>query len=133
MRGVGSVYGVDLSFRKPRPLDIDEVPGTWALLRDRLRRAGSGATSLPSLVAYLMNVTILYSSSRQRQARKLTDLCFNPPLERVGMLEWSKFDDIVAQGHAHALQVLDARDLQGAADAPATPAPPPKPVPALAA
>jgi len=36
-RGVGSVIGVDLGVRNLRRLQSDEVPGTWALLRDRLR------------------------------------------------------------------------------------------------
>lgn len=107
--GVGRVYGVDLSFRKTATQDLDEVPGTWALLRDRLRPRRARRYRLPSLVGYLMNVTILYSTSRQRQSQRLTDLCFNPPLDRVGMLQWSKFDDIVAQGHAHAVAVLDAQ------------------------
>lgn len=106
--GVGRVYGVDLSLRKALPHDIEEVPGTWALLRDRLRPRAQRRYRLPSLVNYLMNVTVLYSRSRHRHAQQLTDLCFHPPLERVGMLEWSRFDDIVAQGHAHALALLDA-------------------------
>lgn len=107
-RGVGKVIGVDLAFRKPRRIEHDEVPGTWALLRDRLRPHARRRYRLPSLVAYLMNVTILYSSSRQQLSRRLTDLHFNPPLERVGMLQWNKFDSIVAQGREHALQVLQA-------------------------
>ena len=37
MRGVGTVIGVDLNTRKPRQIDADEIPGSWALLRDRLR------------------------------------------------------------------------------------------------
>jgi len=107
-RGVGRVIGVDLAFRKPRRIEHDEVPGPWALLRDRLRPYPRRRYRLPSLVAYLMNVTILYSSSRQQASRRLTDLHFNPPLERVGMLQWNKFDSIVEQGRAHALQVLQA-------------------------
>ena len=109
-RGVGKVIGVDLSFRKPRRFDFDEMPSTWALLRDRLRPRAKQRYRLPSLVGYLMNVTILYSTSRQRQSRRLTDLHFNPPLERVGMLQWKKFESIVAQGREHAQQVLDAMD-----------------------
>jgi len=105
--GIGSVIGVDLEFRKPRRIDHAEPPGMWTLLRDRLRPRSKRRYKFPSLMAYLMNVTILYSSSRQRAARKLTDLYFNPPLERVGMLQWDRFDTIVAQGHAHAVQVLD--------------------------
>ena len=57
-------------------------------------------------MAYLLNVTILYSTSRQQQLRQLTDLYFSPPLYRVGLLQWSRFDRIVAQGHDHAIEVL---------------------------
>jgi NTE family protein len=100
------VIGVDLNTKKPRRMAFDEVPGTWALLRDRLRPRARRRYKLPALAAYLMNVTILYSMSRQHQARQSTDLYFNPPLERVGLLEWKRFDQIVEQGHAHALEVL---------------------------
>jgi len=108
-RGVGKVIGVDLSFRQPRRIEHDEVPGTWALLRDRLRPKQQRRYRFPSLVAYLMNVTVLYSTSRQREAQKTTDLYFNPPLPRVGMLQWAKFDHIVEQGHGHGRQVLQAQ------------------------
>ena len=106
VRGVGRVIGVDLNSRKARRIEIDEVPGTWALLRDRLRPRKQRRYRLPSLAAYLMNVTILYSLSRQRHAQLQTDLYFNPPLDRVGLLEWKRFDHIVEQGHAHAVEVL---------------------------
>ena len=107
-RGVGQVIGVDLHFSKPRRIELDEVPSGWALLRDRLRPRARRRYRFPSLVAYLMNVTILYSTSRQRESRKLTDLYFNPPLPRVGMLEWEKFNHIVDQGHAHGREVLES-------------------------
>ena len=106
MRGVGTVIGVDLGARSPRRLDFDQVPGAWALLRDRLRPRSKRRYRLPSLTAYLLNVTILYSTSRQKQLRQLTDLYFSPPLYRVGLLQWSRFDRIVAQGHDHAIEVL---------------------------
>jgi NTE family protein len=105
-RGVGTVIGVDLNFKKPRRMEFDDVPGTWALLRDRLRPRAQQRYKLPALSAYLLNVTILYSMSRQREARRLTDVYFNPPLDRVGMLQWNRFDHIVEQGYAHATQVL---------------------------
>ncbi len=108
MRGVRTVLGVDLNMRKPRRFESDEVPGTWALLRDRFRPYPRRRYRFPSLVAYLMNVQILYSISRQPQARKLTDIYFNPPLERVGLLQWDRFDEIVQKGHAHGLEILDA-------------------------
>jgi len=111
-RGIGTVIGVDLNFKKPRRMEFDDVPGTWALLRDRLRPRAQQRYKLPSLSAYLLNVTILYSMSRQREARSQTDIYFNPPLDRVGMLQWNRFDQIVEQGHAHALQVLAGPEVQ---------------------
>ncbi|HSV69022.1 MAG TPA: patatin-like phospholipase family protein [Methylibium sp.] len=107
-RGIGTVIGVDLDVRKPRRIEQAEAPSTWALLRDRWRPYARRRYRFPSMMAYLMNVTILYSSSRRREAQRLTDLYFSPPLERIGMLQWNKFDAIVAQGHAHAAAVLDA-------------------------
>ena len=111
-RGIGKVIGVDLSFRSRRRIDHDEVPGSWALLRDRLRPKAQRRYRFPSLMSYLMNVTTLYSTSRQREGQKLTDLYFNPPLERVGMLQWEKFDSIVDQGHVHGREVLQAHSAE---------------------
>jgi NTE family protein len=107
-RGVGTVIGVDLGNHKARRVEHEEVPGTLALLRDRLRPRARRHYRFPSLLAYLMNVQILYSTSRQQHKRRLTDVYFNPPLERVGLLQWERFDEIVAQGHAHGLEVLAA-------------------------
>lgn len=107
MRGVGRVIGVDLSTHRARRIESEEVPGTWALLRDRMRPRPKRRYSFPSLMSYLMNVQILYSTSRRSGKRRLTDLYFHPPLERVGLLDWRRFDDIVQQGYTHAVDVLN--------------------------
>ena len=107
MRGVGRVIGVDLNIRTPVRVDFDAMPGTGALLRDRLRPVHRRRYRLPSLPSYLMAVTSLYSMSRQRSAQQQCDLYFNPPLTRVGMLQWRRLDNIVQRGYAHAIQVLD--------------------------
>lgn len=106
MRGVGQVVGVDLNFRSAVEVEHSDMPGTWSLLRDRLRPLAQRRYRLPSLPSYLMTVTILYSMSRQRSAQKLCDLYFNPPLARVGMLQWNRFETIVQRGYIHALEVL---------------------------
>jgi NTE family protein len=102
------VIGVDLSARQHKRLSFDETPGPWALLLDRLRPRAKRRYRLPSLVSYLLNVTILYSMSRQDDSRRQTDLYFNPPLLRVGLLQWNRFDAIVRQGEHHAREVLAA-------------------------
>jgi NTE family protein len=108
-RGIGRVIGVDLSARTPRRLEFDEVPSPWALLRDRLRPRKNRRFRLPTLAAYLLNVTILYSQSRSAAARRLSDVYIKPPLERVGLLQWERLDSIVQQGYEHAREVLAGR------------------------
>ena len=105
-RGVGTVIGVDLSHNLARKLPFESMPSWWQLALDRLRPRRLRRYRLPSLPAYLMNVTILYSASRREQARADADWVFNPPLFKVGMLQWSRFEDIARQGHAHAVQEL---------------------------
>jgi NTE family protein len=107
LRGVGKVIGVDLGVRNARRLEFDEVPGSWTLLLDRLRPHSKRRYHLPSLTAYLLNITILYSTSRQREVQRLTDLYLNPPLYKVGLLQWSRFDEIVRQGYEYTVGVLD--------------------------
>ena len=110
-RGIGCVIGVDLSARKPRRIEIEEVPNTWALLRDRLRPRKARRYRLPSLAAILMNSTILYSESRLGSAARLTDVHFKPPLERVGLLQWHRLKDIERQGYEHAKDVLSRPEV----------------------
>jgi NTE family protein len=112
VRGVGQVLGVDLGARQARRLDFDEVPGSWALLRDRFRPRHKRRYRLPSLTSYLLNVTILYSMSRADEARRQTDVYFCPPLYKVGLLQWSRFDQIVRQGREHAIEVLGKLDAR---------------------
>jgi NTE family protein len=37
---------------------------------------------------------------------KFTDLLFQPRLAEGRLLDWSRFDDVVATGYSHARQVL---------------------------
>jgi NTE family protein len=106
-RGVGTVLGVDLGARHARKLDFDEIPGSWALLRDRFRKRSKRRYRLPSLTSYLLNITILYSMSKQQESRRQTDIYFCPPLYRIGLLQWSRFEQIVRQGHEHGIEVLN--------------------------
>lgn len=112
LRGVGKVIGVDLDASKQRHIEFDEIPGVWTLLRDRLRPRKKRRYKLPSLPTLLINTTILYSLSRQKQAKALTDVYFNPPLDRVGMLDWSKYDQVVKQGYKHGLDVLSREPIK---------------------
>ena len=103
--GVRRIVGVDLSRRTVQPCAYREVPGTWELLRARLRgrRAQDG---IPSLGTMLVGTTLLYSESRREEARAAVDVYINPDLTSVGLLEWAAFDRAVQLGYAEARDVL---------------------------
>jgi len=115
MRGVSRVIGVDLSADEPVKLDLQAVPSAWALALDRLRPETSRRYRLPSLIGYLINVMLLHSTSRQREARLSVDLCFTPPLSDVGLLDWKKLSHIEGLGYRHAQEVLQQLGPQGLA------------------
>jgi NTE family protein len=106
-RGVGKILGVDVTNDRGHALDIAEIPSPLALLRDRLRpRAAQRYRRLPTLPETMLMSTFMSSMSRQREQRRQADLLFHPDLPRIGLLEWQRFDDVVAGGRTHANEIL---------------------------
>ncbi len=48
------------------------------------------------------------------EARRIADLVFEPPLHRVGMLDWKSIERVAEQGYRHAREVLAAQPATGA-------------------
>ncbi|MFG1495591.1 patatin-like phospholipase family protein [Saccharospirillum sp. HFRX-1] len=108
VQGVGTVIGVDLGTRTAQPLSFDEIPGTWALLFDRLRSKNKRRYKLPSLATYLVSVSFIYSFSQRDTDKSLTDMYFNPPLKRIGLLDWGRMEDIFKSGYDYARKQLQS-------------------------
>lgn len=101
--GAARIIGVNLLRDRKVRYPMDEVPGAFALLRDKLlgRRH-----KLPSITSLLLNASMMNSYARQKEVQALVDLYFAPDVHRYGMLEWGAFDAVVEAGYRHALQVL---------------------------
>lgn len=101
--GAARIVGVNLLRDRNVRYALDEVPGAFALVRDKLlgRRH-----RLPSLTSLLLNASMMNSYARQKEVQALVDLYFAPDVHRYGMLEWGAFDKVVQAGYAHALRVL---------------------------
>jgi len=104
--GAGQIIGVDLSSDRSRKFEIDRVPGTIAHLRDMLRPRKQRRYRLPSVPETMTTSSFISSLSKQKTMRKFADLLFQPNIERVGLLEWKRYHDIVAAGYDHATQLL---------------------------
>jgi NTE family protein len=106
--GAGQIIGVDLSTDRGRTFEIDRIPGTITHLRDMLRSRKKQRYRLPSVPETLITSSFISSLSKQKTMRKFADLLFQPRIERVGLLEWKRYTDIVAAGYDHAKQLLAA-------------------------
>lgn len=108
--GIGRIIGVDLGMALPRRIELQAMPTPWQLLRDRFRPKRQRRYRLPTLPNYLMNVTALYGTARQRAAAADADLLLSPPLPRIGMLQWGSYAEAVQIGYDEACRALDAAE-----------------------
>jgi NTE family protein len=104
--GAGRIIGVDLSIDRGQVFDIDRMPGTLALLRDKLRPRAKQRYRLPSVPETMLRSSFITSISKQKAMGKFTDLLFQPRVPDGRLLDWSRFEEMVAAGYSHARQVL---------------------------
>lgn len=106
VKGARRIIGVDLSRQRGGHYDLDHIPGTGALLRDRLRSRKERRYKLPGLGAMLMGTTLLYSESRRQQACESVDIYVNPDLAAFPLLDWKSLDRIIEIGYRETREVL---------------------------
>lgn len=112
--GASRIIGVNLLRERGQSYDLDEVPASMELMRDKLRGKHK-KFRLPSLSSLLLNTSLMASYARHQQSLALVDLQFDPIGYKFGMLEWSKFDQIVEVGYAHAMEQLEQLGEEGIA------------------
>ncbi len=105
--GTTRIIGVDLLRDRGLRHDLDEVPGALELMRDKLRGRSTRKYQLPSLTSLLLNTSLMCSYARQQESQSLADLHFAPAVNMFGMLDWSRFDQIVEAGYRHAMEQLE--------------------------
>ena len=87
--GAGSIYGVALARDLSPKCTVEELPGGWKLLGDKLTGRRQ-EFHLPSLMQLMLNSATLYSGSRLAQSRDLCDNFVEVSLRGVGLLDWHK-------------------------------------------
>ena len=109
-RGAGAIIGIDLSVDRGRRIEAEAVPGTMALLADRMRPRNRRRYRFPGILETLTNSAFMSAMARQRALRGEADLLLRPRISGVGMLQWNRFDQAVRQGYDQTRQVLEAME-----------------------
>ena len=112
--GVRKIIAIDLLTDRIRKVEFDWIPSTVSLLLDRLPWRRKRVYDLPSLPEMLLNSSVLQSTGRQREMRARADICFRPRLNKIRLLDWNKFDEVVRDGYASAkedIALLDRTEI----------------------
>jgi NTE family protein len=114
-REVRTILAVDLrpEEKQPQPFGFDELPGTWALLVDRLKPASERRYHVPSILNSLVEASSLNSHQKRASVLGDVDLLFKPDVRRFGLLDWRSYDQLVEEGYRSASRVLAARSNVG--------------------
>jgi NTE family protein len=67
----------------------------WWLVWQRMR-------GTPSIVSILMRSGTVGSEAQRRVVRDQAELLFEPPLPEIGLRDWHKLEQAIAEGYAHA-------------------------------
>jgi len=105
--GAGRVIGSDLEFGGGYTLNYDRFPSTWSLVKDpyifRRRRL-----KVPSAITTVFRSAILTSLRKNEEVLVQIDLALCPPVQGVGLTQWSALDRLVEIGYRHTRERLEA-------------------------
>jgi len=102
--GCGVVLASEVSVEEDSVFNSDRIPTTWELLRGKFRK--SKRVKFPSMFELAFRASLLHSTSMQNAAVESADFCFRPPIDRFGLVDFLKIDEIVELGHQYATGLL---------------------------
>jgi NTE family protein len=76
----------------------------WSLIWQRMR-------GTPSILSILMRSGTVGSEAQRRLVRDQVNYLFEPPLPDIGLRDWKKFDQAVAEGYEHALGIIEKKGV----------------------
>jgi predicted acylesterase/phospholipase RssA len=98
---VGKVVAIDLAAHRSHPIDYDDIPSAWTLLRSRLLPMGK-RYRVPALMTVLLKSTELATLPQVKAQGARASLLLQPDVRRFGLTEVKAFEHIVEAGYFEA-------------------------------
>ncbi|GLR26778.1 patatin-like phospholipase family protein [Limnobacter litoralis] len=91
-RGVRRIVSVDVGMEADLAVTAGDQPADRA--------------QLPTVMKSLMRVIELGGIAKSRQARSMSDVYVQPPIEKIGLLEFERRDEVIALGYEAGLKAV---------------------------
>ncbi|MBN1418272.1 MAG: cyclic nucleotide-binding domain-containing protein [Planctomycetes bacterium] len=105
----GPVLVVEVSRETEWTMDLREFPSPWRTLASRFLPRGK-REKVPGILSILLRTIVVGSDHRAREVKADADLCFQPPIQNYGVLEFDRFREIAQTGYAYAKRMIDGLD-----------------------
>ena len=99
-RSCRTVVVVDVGSEQKFTFGLPEFPSPWQFLRSRIFPFAQ-RIEVPHIVDVLIRTTDVSSSQKTRDVKKSADLCLRPPIDRYGVLEFERLDEIAEVGYRY--------------------------------
>lgn len=109
--GAARIVAADLDLKIERELDYTEVPSPWRVLAGRFL-PGMKRIPVPGLMNVVMKSTMIAGMERAGRTRETVDLYLSPQVQRIGLLRWEAFDQLVEIGYRHAIDALSSESVE---------------------
>jgi NTE family protein/lysophospholipid hydrolase len=101
--GGGPVIAVNVSPDEDVVMKQEAFPSQWSLFWNRFM-PGQTRIEVPGIIDILMRTTMLASANRTALVKRSVDLYLRPPIDKFGMLEFERMDEMVEVGYRYTLE-----------------------------
>jgi len=101
----GYVIAVDVDTQGEMVVDFDEFPSPWKVIWDKITRRRSSHPT-PNIVDLTLATFRASNRMHVARAKECADLCIDPPVAGIGMMAFSRVDEVVQIGYDCARKIL---------------------------
>lgn len=108
---VGKIIAVTVHKKKSYELGYTSVPDSWELIKQKFRNRRH-RIKVPSISTIMMESIVLSSYSKYNDSLERADVHIQPPLGKIGMLDWDAYERLVEIGKSHTIELLRPEIIQ---------------------
>ena len=100
------IIAAEVSAKEDLPCNVDaESVSGWRLLWQRIRSFGQPCP-LPTIFEVLLRTTMASSLREAEASRARCHLYLHPPVDQIGLFEWSKLQEVAEIGYRYTRELL---------------------------